>query len=84
MIPQDHPPLPISVCMPMYNASAHLWECIDSILEQSFSDFELLIADDGSVDSSIRIVQAYSDPRIRLFRLGHDYIHTCNFLLSQA
>ena len=74
----------ISVCMPMYNASLHLWECIDSILGQSFGNFELLIADDGSTDSSVRIVQSYDDPRIRLFRLEHDYIHTCNYLLHQA
>lgn len=74
----------ISVCMPMYNASAYLWDCIDSVLKQTFSDFEFLIADDGSTDASVKIVQTYTDSRIRLLLLKHDYIGTCNCLLEQA
>ncbi|MBD5364212.1 MAG: glycosyltransferase, partial [Bacteroides sp.] len=56
----------ISVCIPMFNASRYLRECIDSILAQTFTDFELLIADDGSTDNSVEIVESYTDPRIRL------------------
>lgn len=66
--------LPISVCMPMYNASRYLRECIDSILAQTFTDFELLIVDDGSTDESVEIVESYHDPRIRLIKNKHDYI----------
>lgn len=40
----------VSVCMPMYNASKYLRECIDSVLAQTFKDFEFLIVDDGSGD----------------------------------
>lgn len=80
---EEHAPK-VSICMPMYNASTYLWDCIDSVLGQTFTDFEFLIADDGSTDSSVRIVRAYADSRIRLLQLSHDYINTCNYLLTQA
>lgn len=74
----------ISVCMPMFNASRYLRESIDSVLAQTFADFEFLIADDGSTDDSVDIVESYSDPRIRLIKRPHDYIATLNFLLAEA
>lgn len=70
--------------MPMYNASSYLRECIDSVLEQTFTDFELLIADDGSTDDSVAIVKSYADPRIRLICRQHDYIATLNCLIDEA
>lgn len=51
--------------MPVYNAGRYLSEAIESILNQTFRDFEFLIIDDGSADNSIEIVRSYSDPRIR-------------------
>lgn len=74
----------ISVCMPMYNASQYLRECIDSILLQTFTDFELLIVDDGSTDDSCDIVRSYNDSRIRLIENKHDYIASLNMLLDEA
>ena len=74
----------ITVFMAVYNTAAYLRECIDSILTQSFSDFELLIGDDGSTDSSAEIVSSYSDSRIRFFKFPHDYIGTLNALLDEA
>lgn len=56
----------ISVVMPIYNAQQDLHQAIESILNQSFTDFELLIIDDGSTDQSVQIVRSFSDPRIRL------------------
>lgn len=47
--------------MPVYNAEKYLRECIDSILTQTFTDFELLIVDDGSTDHSSKIIESYSD-----------------------
>jgi len=53
--------------MPMYNSEAYLEEAVESILNQSFADFEFIIIDDGSKDDSFRIIQRYKDSRIRLF-----------------
>ena len=76
--------IPVSVCLPIYNASRYLRECLDSILSQSFTAFELLIVDDGSTDDSCGIVASYDDPRIRLIRNRHDYIGSLNLLLHEA
>lgn len=74
----------VSVCMPVYNASRYLRECIDSVLSQTFADFEFLIVDDGSYDDSAAIVESYADPRIRLIRREHGYIASLNCLLDEA
>lgn len=56
----------VSVIIPVYNAETWLSRCIDSILCQTFSDFELILVDDGSNDSSLDIMKHYaqSDKRI--------------------
>ena len=58
-----------SVNVPVYNAEKYLHECIDSILNQTFTDFELLLVDDGSTDSSGAICDEYAkkDGRVRVF-----------------
>ncbi len=58
----------LSVLMAVHNGSKHLREAIDSILQQSFSDFEFIIVDDGSTDDSGEIITSYDDPRIQLIR----------------
>lgn len=60
----------ISVILPVYNAENYLQECIDSVLAQSYENFELLLIDDCSNDGSARIMRenAAKDPRIKLFR----------------
>jgi glycosyltransferase involved in cell wall biosynthesis len=55
----------ISVIMPAYNAEKYIQEAIDSILNQSYSNLELLIFDDGSSDSTRKIINGYSDVRIK-------------------
>ena len=59
----------ISVIVPVYNTEQYLHRCVDSILAQTFTDFELLLVDDGSKDSSGDICDEYAqqDPRIRVF-----------------
>lgn len=59
----------ISVIVPVYNVEQYLPHCIDSILTQTFTDFEVLLIDDGSTDNSGRICDEYAkkDNRIRVF-----------------
>lgn len=59
----------ISVIVPVYNSEKTLNRCVDSILSQTFSDFELLLIDDGSFDSSGKICDNYSlkDHRVHVF-----------------
>lgn len=56
----------VSVVMSVYNGEAYLRQAIDSILCQSFTDFEFLVIDDGSTDQTSAILHSYEDPRIRL------------------
>ena len=58
----------ISVVMSVYNAESYLKEAIESVLKQSFTDFEFIIVDDGSTDRSFRIISSYDDDRIKLLR----------------
>ena len=62
----------VSVVMPVYNGEDYLAEAIESILNQTFTDFEFIIVDDGSQDSSAAISQSYAerDSRIRCIQLG--------------
>lgn len=59
----------ISVIVPVYNVEKYLPRCIDSILSQSFTDFELILVDDGSPDNSGKICDEYAqkDNRVRVF-----------------
>jgi len=56
----------VSVIMPVHNGERFVSEAITSILRQTFSDFEFLIVDDGSTDSTPSILRSFHDPRIRL------------------
>ena len=60
----------ISVCMPVYNAERYLTEAVDSVLAQTFGDFEFIIVDDGSTDGSREMLNHYAstDPRVRMIR----------------
>ncbi len=52
--------------MPAYNGAKYIGKAIDSVLEQTFTDFELLIINDGSTDITEKIIRSYADDRIRL------------------
>lgn len=56
----------VSVVMPTYNYGRFIGEAIDGFLNQTFSDFELIIVDDGSTDHTQEVIAAYEDARIRL------------------
>jgi len=71
----------ISVVLPVYNGEKYLIEAIDSILVQTFVDFELIMIDDGSTDGSYRILQEYEnrDARLRVFtRKNQGLVATLN------
>jgi len=58
------------IVLPVYNTAKYLEQCIDSILNQTFKDFELLAIDDCSTDNSLQILRQYEqkDSRVRVFR----------------
>lgn len=62
-----NPTPPLSVILPVYNAGPYLRDAVQSILDQSYRDFELIIMNDGSTDDSWNTLQEFKDPRIHLF-----------------
>lgn len=76
----------VSVLMPVYNGEKYIKEAIDSILCQTFTDFELLICNDASTDRSMELVRQYKDPRIKILEnptnLG--IVNTRNKLFMEA
>src|ERR1700752_5362711 len=54
----------ISVIIPVYNAEKYIREAVESILHQTYTDFEVLLIDDGSTDNSAKVIAEIKDPRI--------------------
>ena len=59
----------VAVIIPVYNTEAYLAKCLDSVLEQSYSNLDVIVVDDGSTDGSLEILQQYAakDSRVRIF-----------------
>lgn len=76
----------ISVIMPAYNAEHFVGAAVESILNQSYQNFELLIKDDGSSDKTFAIVKDFRDSRIKLFttETNQGNVPACNFLFSRS
>jgi len=78
----------ISIVMTAYNAQDTIKEAIISILNQTFSNFELIIIDDGSTDQSKKIIQQFKDRRVKLFSFkknkGHSYATNYGFQIAQG
>ena len=78
----------VSVCIPTYNYGSYIAETIESVLSQDFTDFELLIIDDNSTDSTVSVVEPYThrDPRVKFIvnpkNLG--MVENWNYCLDQA
>jgi len=80
-------PPTISVVLPVYNGGAFLGAAIESIVKQSFTDFELLMIDDGSTDSSLELMRKYAakDTRIRILtRENRGLVSTLNEMIGMA
>lgn len=60
----------ISVILPVYNGASTLEDAINSVLSQTYGDYEILLLDDGSTDASLYVAGAFSDPRLRVFSDG--------------
>lgn len=77
----------VSIIVPVYNAEACLRRCVESVLNQEYADFELLLADDGSRDVSGRICDEYAaaDSRVRVFHKENSGVSDSrNLCLDQA
>ena len=76
----------ISVIVPVYNVEKYLGQCVESVLAQSFPDFELLLVDDASTDGSLAAARKYEgDPRVRVLTKPHGGLgDTRNFGVRQA
>lgn len=63
----------VSVIIPVYNSEVYIKECIQSVVRQSYANWEIIVVDDGSVDKSTSVCRklCHSDNRIRLFCQGH-------------
>jgi len=69
----------VSVVIPAYNHEKFIGAAIDSVLNQSLQDFELIIVDDGSTDATAAVIKSYSDPRIHYFyQTNQDAFNTIN------
>lgn len=69
----------VSVVIPAYNHEQFIAPAIDSVLNQSLQDFELIIVDDGSTDNTAAVIKEYSDPRIHYyFQENQDAFNTIN------
>src|SRR5919106_4742281 len=69
----------VTFVVPCYRLAAYLGECVESILAQSFDDFEILIMDDCSPDDTPRVAASFSDPRVRYVRNATNLGHLKNY-----
>ena len=75
----------ISIILPVFNGQNYLQECINSILQQDFKEFELIIINDGSHDLSEQIILNISDSRIKyFFKINSGLADTLNFGVSKS
>lgn len=63
----------ISICVPTYNGGLYLKECLDSIIKQTYEDFEVLIVDDCSKDDTVAIAKKYADSDMRVRLIGNEH-----------
>ena len=78
--------LKVSVIISAYNHEKYIAESINSILHQSFLDFELIVVDNGSSDSTYKIIKTIKDPRIKIFRIKKNigFGYALNYALNKS
>lgn len=76
----------ISIIMPAYNVEKYVGLAINSIINQTYHNWELLVCDDGSIDNTLNEASRFHDPRIKILRNEQNigYERTCNFLFQKC
>ncbi|MCB0456601.1 MAG: glycosyltransferase family 2 protein [Flavobacteriaceae bacterium] len=75
----------VSVIIPLYNKAQYITQSMESVLKQSFTDFELIVVNDGSDDNSLDLISSYSDKRIKIYTTEHKGVsHARNFGLEKS
>ena len=75
----------VSIIIPIYNASKYLKRCLDSVINQTKTELEIILINDGSTDNSEEIIKEYKDKRIRYFKNKNQGIgKTRNFGITKA
>jgi glycosyltransferase involved in cell wall biosynthesis len=74
----------VSVVLPVYNSEKYIGKAIESILKQTFTDFELIIIDDNSADKTVEVIKTFKDDRLKLYMNKHNIgrAGSDNFALS--
>ncbi len=82
---QQSSPL-LTVIMPVFNADRYVEEAIESVLDQTFTDFELLVVDDGSTDNSVEVARRFQDPRITVLAHARNAgkVTVCNHAVMRS
>lgn len=78
---------PVSIILPTYNRADRVGKAIESVLAQTYTDFELLVIDDGSTDETEQVVTGYMDKRVHYYRMeengGQSKARNCGMQLAQ-
>lgn len=76
----------VDIVLPVYNGSNYLKDCIQSVLNQTYNDFNLLILDDCSEDNSLEIIKSFKDDRIIVYRneKNKGLFYNLNFLIEKS
>lgn len=74
-----------SIIIPLYNKEKHIKDTLDSVWAQSFTDFEVIVVNDGSTDKSLEVIQSINDERLQLFSIKNQGVsHARNYGISKA
>src|ERR1035438_1370812 len=63
----------VSICIPTYNTGNYIAAAIQSVLDQTYTNLEIIITDNCSTDNTIEIINSFHDPRISYFRNDHNF-----------
>jgi glycosyltransferase involved in cell wall biosynthesis len=76
----------VSVILPVFNGADYICQCLDSLINQTYSNFEIIIIDDCSTDHTSEIIQGYADPRIRCYKndINRGVVYSLNRAISLA